>query len=359
MAQVVFDRASVAVDRTTVLHDVTLEIADGEFVAVIGPSGSGKTSLLRAIAGLSSIGRGRLLIGGRDASKASPGEHDVAMVFQQSALLPHRTVRRNIAFPLELRRHAAADIKQRVDAEVRALHIEALLERDPSHLALGEAQLVQIARSMVRVPQVLLLDEPFANLDDQVRSAMRAEIGMLQQGYGVTTVMATNDGVDAMTLAHRVVVLDRGRVIQIASPAQLRRSPASLTAAVAAGELSCFPADVVSDQRGDWIVRRGPSGAVAFRHAMPARAGAAAPRRVVVAVRPNDVEIDPTGPVHAVVERHVPGAGFVVRCEVAGARVDVAARSRPDIGTAVRLRVDRVMLFDATTELAIENPVTS
>ncbi len=228
MAAVALDDATVVTGGVTALGGVDLDIADGEFVAVIGPSGSGKTSLLRAIAGLAAVQRGRVLIDGRDTTGVAPGDRDVAMVFQQSALLPRRSVRRNISFPLELRRRPAAEIRQRVDAEVRALHIEALLERDPAHLAEGEAQLVQIARSMVRVPRVLLLDEPFAHLDEHVRAAMRAEIGMLQRGYGVTTIMATNDGVDAMTLADRVVVLDRGRVIQFATPDVVRRSPASL-----------------------------------------------------------------------------------------------------------------------------------
>ena len=354
MAAVVLDQASVGIGGTTALHAVDLDIADGEFVAVIGPSGSGKTSLLRAIAGLAAVERGRVLIGGRDTTGVAPGERDVAMVFQQGALLPRRSVRRNISFPLELRHHPEAEIGQRVDAEVRALHIEALLERDPAQLAVGESQLVQIARSMVRVPRVLLLDEPFAHLDEHVRATMRAELGVLQRGYGVTTVMATNDGVDAMALAHRVVVLDRGRVIQFAAPDVVRRSPASLTAAVAAGEVSCFPAELVSDAYGDRIVRHGPSGAVEFQHPVSSDTAGGGSRAVVVAVRPHDILLDPNGPIDAVVERHVPGAGRSISCGFAGVQVEVAARSPfPDVGTRVRLRIRGLFVFDATTEYAV------
>jgi multiple sugar transport system ATP-binding protein len=354
MAAIALDDATVVTGGITALEGADLDIADGEFVAVIGPSGSGKTSLLRAIAGLATVPRGRVLIDGRDATGIAPGDRDVAMVFQQSALLPRRSVRRNISFPLELRHRSVAEIRQRVDAEVRALHIEALLERDPAHLAEGEAQLVQIARSMVRVPRVLLLDEPFAHLDEHVRAALRAEIGMLQRGYGVTTVMATNDGVDAMTLADRVVVLDRGRVIQFATPDVVRRSPASLAAAVAAGDVSCFPAELVSDADGDRIVRRGASGVVVFRHPVSSHETIGGSRAVVVAVRPNDVRLDPNGPIDAVVERHVPGPGRSVSCEFAGVRVEVAARPPlPDVGSRVRLRIHRVLVVDATTELAV------
>ena len=354
MAAVVLDKASVGTDGVTALHAVDLDIADGEFVAVIGPSGSGKTSLLRAIAGLAAVQRGRVLIDGCDATGVAPGDRDVAMVFQQSALLPRRSVRRNISFPLELRRQPVAEIRQRVDAEVRALHIEALLERDPAHLAVGESQLVQIARSMVRVPRVLLLDEPFAHLDEHVRAAMRAEIGTLQRGYGVTTVMATNDGVDAMSLAHRVVVLDRGRVIQFASPEEVRRSPASLTAAMAAGDLSCFPAELVSGADADWIVRRDSTGVVSFRHPVSSDTPIDGIRAVVVAVRANDVLLDPGGPIDAIVEPQVPGAGRSISCGFAGVRVDVAVRAPlPDVGSRVRLRMNRVLVFDAHTEYAV------
>ena len=354
MAAVALEAATVGTDGGHALDGVDLDIADGEFVAVIGPSGSGKTSLLRAIAGLAAVQSGRVLIDGRDTTGVAPGDRDVAMVFQQSALLPHRSVRRTISFPLELRRHQEAEIRQRVDAEVRALHIESLLERDPGHLAEGEAQLVQLARSMVRVPRVLLLDEPFAHLDEHVRATMRAEIGMLQRGYGVTTVMATNDGVDAMTLAHRVVVLDRGRVIQFATPDVVRWSPASLTAAMAAGDVSCFPAELVSDLDGDRIVRRGASGDVEFRHLVSSHEAIDGCRAVVVGVRPNDVLLDQRGPIDAVVERHVPGPGRSVSYEFAGVRVEVATRPPlPDVGTHVRLRIRRVLVFDASTELTV------
>ncbi|MEO1059546.1 MAG: ABC transporter ATP-binding protein, partial [Actinomycetota bacterium] len=208
MADVELAHVEVTLDRNVVLRDVSVRIGAGVFAAVVGPSGSGKSTLLRAIAGLVPLTAGVVSIDGDDMSGIRPNHRDIAMVFQNPALLPNRSVRRNVAFPLELRQEDVEEIRRRVDAEARAMRIEGLLLKQPAELSQGEEQLVQIARSLVRVPRVLLLDEPFASLDPRLTVHMRGEIGTLQAGYGVTTVMATNDPDDAMALADLLIVVE-------------------------------------------------------------------------------------------------------------------------------------------------------
>ena len=225
-------------EASPALQGVDLAVLDGEMMAVVGRSGAGKTTLLRAIAGLDQVTGGAVLMDGVDVTASEPGERDVAMVFQFPHLLPHRNVGRNVAFPLEVRHQTLEEIRARVGAEARALHIESLLERSPRDLAAGEAQLVQIARALVRVPRVLLLDEPLARLDARVRERMRRELRMLQQGYGVTTIFTTNDPTEAMAMSDRLVVLDAGRVEQVGTPIDVYREPVSLLAAQLTGPLT-------------------------------------------------------------------------------------------------------------------------
>lgn len=244
-------RARRRAPAVEVLRGVDLDVGDGEMVVVVGASGAGKTTLLRVVAGLDPVAAGSVLMDGADVTAADPGTRDVAMVFQYPRLLPDRNVGRNVAFPLEVRQQTAEEIRTRVGAEARALHIEALLERSPEHLSVGEAQLVQIARALVRVPAVLLLDEPLARLDAQVRERMRRELRMLQQGYGVTTLVTTNDWREAMALSDRLVVLDEGRVVQTGAPMDVYREPVSLVAAHLTGPV----ATTVLQRDGRRVVR--------------------------------------------------------------------------------------------------------
>lgn len=271
---------------TVALDRVELGVGDGEMVAVIGPSGAGKTTLLRAIAGLDVVSSGTILMDADDVTMAPPSERDVAMVFQFPHLLPHRTVGRNVSFPLELRRQAIEEIRDRVSAEARALHIETLLERSPRQLSAGEAQLVQIARALVRVPRVLLLDEPLARLDAHERERMRRELRLLQRGYGVTTIFTTNDPVEAMAMADQLVVLDAGRVVQVGPPIEVHREPVSLLAAQLTGPLDTSTVEVTADADGYWL--HGPTGVErAWRPSLAAHVG----RRVVRGVRLDETRL--------------------------------------------------------------------
>ncbi len=356
MSAVDLDRVTVRTGRTTRLSEVSMSVDDGALVAVVGGSGSGKTSLLRAVAGLDRIDEGAIGFDGRDVTRATPGERDVGMVFQSPALIGHLSARRNVSFPLDVRRMATEEIRQRVDAEARALHIEQLLERNPATLSVGEQQMVQIARVLVRVPNVLLLDEPFASLDEQLRRRMRAEFAVLQSGYGVTTLLATNDSADVEALAATVAVLDSGRLVQFGDMSVVRRSPVNLLAAVATGPLSLIEMTVVAEQEGFWLQREDPAGRelVRIRAWSPALA-AYVGTNVTVGLRPEHVEIAETGTMAATLQSTARLGGGGVTCEVAGARVGVApaAGRPPAIGSAVRLRVHHHVVFDRADDRRI------
>jgi putative spermidine/putrescine transport system ATP-binding protein len=356
MATVDLDHVTVRSGTSVRLSDVSMSIDDGVVVAIVGGSGSGKTSLLRAVAGLDRLEHGTIRLDGRDVTRTGPGEREVGMVFQSPALIQHLSVRRNVSFPLDVRRLDAEEIRQRVDAEVRALHIEELMERDPSTLSMGEQQMVQIARALVRVPNVLLLDEPFASLDEHLRRRMRAELSMLQSGYGVTTLMTTNDGADVEAFAGVVAVLDEGRLVQLGDRAAVRRFPATMLAAAATGPLSLIEMTVVAEQRGYWLQREDPAGGELVRlRSWGQGLGRHRGARVMVGVRPEDVEISDSGSVPATVERTAQfGIGGIL-CVVAGMRVTVTAPAGepPPVGSAVRLRVHHHVVFDRVDDRTI------
>jgi ABC-type sugar transport system ATPase subunit len=251
---------------------------------------------------------------------------------------------------------APSEIRDRVDAEVRALHIEQLMHREPATLSVGEQQMVQIARALVRVPSVLLLDEPFASLDEQLRRRMRAELAVLQAGYGVTTLLTTNDSADVEALAAMVAVLDEGRLVQFGETAEVRRAPVNLFAAVATGALSLIDMTVVADQRGFWLQREDPAGGelVRIRSWSPSL-GDHVGTIVTVGLRPEDVEIGSGGSVAAVVHSTAQFGTGGVWCTVAGARVVAAAPGGrlPAVGSAVQLRVHHHVIFDRVDDRRI------
>jgi multiple sugar transport system ATP-binding protein len=204
---------------------LTLDVKEGEFVIFVGPSGCGKTTALRMTAGLEEVTSGDIVIGGRVVNDRPPAERDIAMVFQSYALYPHMTVYDNIAFPLRQKRVKKQEVASRVREAARLLAIEPLLERRPRELSGGQRQRVAIGRALVRRPQAFLMDEPLSNLDAKLRVQMRAELLSLHRRLGVTTIYVTHDQTEAMTLGDRVVVLDRGVVQQVDSPARLYRHP--------------------------------------------------------------------------------------------------------------------------------------
>ena len=213
---------------TEVLHGVSVEIEDGEFVILVGPSGCGKSTLLRMIAGLENITGGEIAIGGRVVNDVAPKERDIAMVFQNYALYPHMTVRDNMAFALSLANAPKAVIEQKVGRAAEILSLAPYLNRYPRQLSGGQRQRVAMGRAIVRDPQVFLFDEPLSNLDAKLRVAMRAEIKELHQRLTTTTVYVTHDQIEAMTMADKIVVMNGGNVEQIGAPLELYDNPANL-----------------------------------------------------------------------------------------------------------------------------------
>ncbi|MDR5746368.1 sn-glycerol-3-phosphate ABC transporter ATP-binding protein UgpC [Caballeronia sp. LZ029] len=208
-----------------VLHDIDLDVADGEFVVLVGPSGCGKSTLLRMTAGLESVTTGQILIGSRVVNDVPSQRRDVAMVFQNYALYPHMSVAENIAFGMKMRGTREDQIYTRVYETARMLSLDALLARKPGELSGGQRQRVAMGRAIVREPQLFLFDEPLSNLDARLRSQMRVEMRGLHARLGTTTLYVTHDQVEAMTLAQRIVVLNQGRIEQIGTPAQIYDRP--------------------------------------------------------------------------------------------------------------------------------------
>ena len=237
---------------TQAVADVNLAIPDGELLVLVGPSGCGKSTLLRLIAGLESVTSGTLKIGGTVANTLSPQARNVAMVFQDYALYPHMTVRRNLEFPLRMRKMPSADMARRVESVADLLGLRELLERLPKQLSGGQRQRVAMGRALVREPAVFLLDEPLSNLDAKLRVQVRAEIAEIQQRTKTTMVYVTHDQVEAMTLGDRVAVMDGGRVQQVAAPSELYDRPASAFVAGFIGNppMNLFPARLATDAQG-------------------------------------------------------------------------------------------------------------
>jgi len=210
------------------VKDVTLHIADGEFVSLVGPSGCGKSTTLNLIAGLESLSGGTLRIDGAVVNDLSPKDRDIAMVFQSYALYPHMDVARNLAFPLEVLGMSRADIDARVREVATTLGLESLLSRRPKALSGGQRQRVALGRALVRRPKVFLFDEPLSNLDAALRTQMRGELKKLHERLAATFIYVTHDQAEAMTLSDRVVVMDQGEVQQVAPPRELYDAPANL-----------------------------------------------------------------------------------------------------------------------------------
>ena len=228
MAQVVIRDVSKAFGPVKVLHSVSVDIPNGAFVVLVGPSGCGKSTLLRMVAGLESISGGTIAIGERTVNHLPPAKRDIAMVFQNYALYPHKTVSQNMAFALKLRKTDPAVVAERVKKAAEILDLMPYLDRYPRQLSGGQRQRVAMGRAIVRDPQVFLFDEPLSNLDAKLRVQMRTEIKELHQRLKTTTIYVTHDQVEAMTMADKIVVMQAGRIEQVGAPLELFDRPANV-----------------------------------------------------------------------------------------------------------------------------------
>ncbi|TML82109.1 MAG: sn-glycerol-3-phosphate ABC transporter ATP-binding protein UgpC [Actinobacteria bacterium] len=294
MAEVIFDKVEKVYDNDVhAVHDLSLEIRDGEFVVLVGPSGCGKTTALRMVAGLEEITDGKVSIGGRVVNDLTPKERDIAMVFQNYALYPHLSVSDNIGFGLRLRKTPKNVVEERVAWAAKLLGLTPYLNRRPKELSGGQRQRVAMGRAIVRQPQVFLMDEPLSNLDAKLRVQMRAEIARIQHEVGVTTIYVTHDQVEAMTMGDRVAVMRRGELQQMAEPQKLYNAPNNLFVASFIGSpaMNIVEADVM---RGDGgvAVRIGdqelpvPEDVVRRRPALSGYAG----RKLALGIRPEHLE---------------------------------------------------------------------
>jgi multiple sugar transport system ATP-binding protein len=243
-------------DAVVAVDDVSMKIRDGEFVVLVGPSGCGKTTTLRMIAGLEEPSEGRIVLNGRDVAGLEPRERDVAMVFQNYALYPHKTVRENLGFPLQIRRFPPDEITEQVQSVSELLGISELLDRRPGDLSGGQQQRVALGRAIIRDPEVFLFDEPLSNLDAKLRIEMRTELNKLHDRVGKTSVYVTHDQEEAMTLSDRVAVMNDGELQQMAPPQTVYERPANLFVAGFIGEPPMNFFDCELDARdGDlWVV---------------------------------------------------------------------------------------------------------
>jgi multiple sugar transport system ATP-binding protein len=276
----------------TAVRDLNLDVAEGEFMVLVGPSGCGKTTALRMIAGLEEISSGEIRIEGKVVNDLAPRDRDIAMVFQNYALYPHKNVYENLAFGLRMRKVPKAEQKQRVEEIARILGLGDMLQRRPAQLSGGQRQRVAMGRAIVREPKAFLMDEPLSNLDAKLRVQMRAEIARIQQTLKVTTVYVTHDQVEAMTMGHRVAVMRDGELQQVDTPQRLYDAPANLFVASFVGSppMNLFEA-VVGGDNGRLVCRIGDT-----ELELPADVSAARPqlanyagRRVAIGIRPEDV----------------------------------------------------------------------
>ncbi len=292
MGRVALDHVSKRFDDVTAVDDLTLDVADEEFLVLLGPSGCGKSTALRMIAGLEDPTEGTITIGERVVNDVEAKDRDVAMVFQSYALYPHMTVRRNIEFPLRSRKVAPAERARLVQEAADSLDLGGLLDRKPAQLSGGQRQRVALARAIVRRPQAFLMDEPLSNLDAKLRVQTRAELVELQRRLAATIVYVTHDQVEAMTMGHRIAVLDQGVLQQIGRPQDVYARPANLFVARFIGSP---PMNTVAGrvERVDGeLIAQLPGRGLSVPAELAAAVEASGVTEVVIGVRPEDLRFD-------------------------------------------------------------------
>jgi len=334
---------------TDVIHGVSLDINDGEFIVVVGPSGCGKSTLLRMVAGLETITSGEISIDGKVVNKVEPMDRNIAMVFQNYALYPHMTIFNNMAYGLKNRRVPRDEIETKVQEAASILELDGLLERKPSQLSGGQRQRVAMGRAIVRNPKVFLFDEPLSNLDAKLRVNMRLEIRKLQRRLGITTIYVTHDQVEAMTMADRLVVMNDGIADQIGTPRDVYHAPATKFVAGFIGSPAMNFVAAKPSKNGQSVAAFG------IDIAIPVGSSLDGTGSVELGVRPEHLKVDPeAGPIQITVEA-VENLGvdtIVYGRTPAHEREPVAVRITGDlqfeIETTIRVRLDpeSVHLFD-------------
>lgn len=330
-----------------VIHGVSVDIADGEFVILVGPSGCGKSTLLRMIAGLEDVTLGDILIGDRVITNLPAKERDIAMVFQSYALYPHMTVAENMGFSLKLKRIDKKSIEERVGRAANILGLAPLLDRHPRQLSGGQRQRVAMGRAIVRDPQVFLFDEPLSNLDAKLRVAMRAEIKELHRRLGTTIIYVTHDQIEAMTMADKIVVMRDGVVEQVGTPLELYDRPQNLFVAgfIGSPSMNLLTGTIVRDDSELWF--KLPNG---LRLPVAPDTNATEGQAVVCGIRPEHLHTSDKGVAAEIVAMESTGAETHVSARVDDQTVTAVLRVRLELkpGDTIRLSpaMDHVHLFD-------------
>ncbi len=332
---------------TDVIHGITTDIADGEFIVIVGPSGCGKSTLLRMVAGLETVSAGDVLIGGDLANQKEPMDRDIAMVFQNYALYPHMSVRQNMGYGLKIAKMPKDQIDAKVVAAAKLLQLEPLLDRKPKQLSGGQRQRVAMGRAIVREPAVFLFDEPLSNLDAKLRVQMRLEIKELQSKLGITSLYVTHDQVEAMTMADRMIVMNAGIAEQIGTPLEVYEAPRTLFAAQFIGSpaMNIIDAEVTDGK----ILVGGQPVADAIGADGPVKLG----------VRPEHLVADDDGPLRVIVKMAEPlGANTLLHGVLEGADGGFTVSLQgvhlmPADNTARGFRIDtgKAHIFDAGSGL--------
>jgi multiple sugar transport system ATP-binding protein len=353
MASVRFNDVTKNFGNFVAVANLNLEVVDKEFLVLLGPSGCGKTTTMRMVAGLEEVSSGDLYFGNERMNDVLPKYRDVAMVFQSYALYPHLTVADNIGYPLMIRKVPAAELKRRVEEVARRVELQALLKRLPRELSGGQRQRVALARAIVRTPRVFLLDEPLSNLDAKLRVQMRAELKRLQHDLQVTTIYVTHDQIEAMTLAHRVAVMNNGVIEQLGTPKDIYNNPRTLFVAgfIGSPPMNLIPGEV---QDGSFA----SAGGLKVKGLGRANVG-----RAVMGVRPEDVTVlmdgsgerNLTAPVYSA---ELTGDSTLVSVRVGDhlltMRTDRNFRGDFDQLIGVRIPAERVYLFDQETQKRVD-----
>ncbi len=335
-----------------VIHGVSIDVEDHEFVVLVGPSGCGKSTLLRMIAGLETISGGDIMIGDKVVNDIAPRDRDIAMVFQNYALYPHMSIFDNMGFSLKLRKRPRSEIEEKVMEAADILNLKPYLERSPGQLSGGQRQRVAMGRALVRDARVFLFDEPLSNLDAKLRVVMRTEIKALHQRLQTTSVYVTHDQIEAMTMADRIVVMNAGRVEQVGAPLELYDSPANLFVAGFLGSPSMNFIKGRFRRAGDGAHVLCDDGTVL---PVPATSGATDDQQVVAGIRPEHLRLAGEGAgVAATVDVVEPtGANIELFVELAGERVCAVFRERhpfrPGEKIALGWELDKIHLFDASS----------
>ena len=366
MANVTLDHVKKRYGDVEVIEDLNLEVRDEEFMVLVGPSGCGKSTALRMIAGLEEITAGSVRINNRIVNGIPPKDRDIAMVFQSYALYPHMTVRENLEFGLRIRKMDRAEISRRVTEAAAILGLSEFLGRKPRQLSGGQRQRVAVGRAIVRKPQVFLFDEPLSNLDAKLRVQMRAEITNLQRRLKTTTIYVTHDQVEAMTMGHRIAVLNDGDLMQVGTPLQLYERPENLFVArfIGTPPMNIFPATLA--QNGGQLTS--PHFTLPVPETLKSATQLREGQDVLVGVRPENLRhrgndmtsstatltikveiVEPLG--HEVLVHGRLGEELLV--------AKLAPHHMPAVADELQLDLEKMFLFDSTTEQSLSIPNTA